>query len=279
MVTWENYEEYMILYVDGALNEADQKALLKFIHLHPELQGELKMYQSTVMMPDTTQVYANKEALLKPIPSGKIISIGNWRMYSAAAAVALIIWMAARWMQQGSTKEIDVENVVANENTLSPTTSNHLQPPPTTSNHLQPLPATSSHKASVIRRGESISIARHNVHSNTKDLVKEDASSNKTELETIKPISYEPENVVIETIQIDPIHITVSNEPLQDSNKEEQKENFLAWLPVESEKKEGLRGLKENISAKVEQAKIFQGTIKETALALKIGNKEFTINF
>jgi len=277
MVTWENYEEYMILHVDGELSDAERKALLEFLQVHPELQDELKMYQSARLMPDTALVYNGKEALLKPVPNGKVISLGQWWRYGAAAGVALVMLFAAsRWINNGNDTEAGDHKVAKTKtSTGNPSVSGPLHP---TQSSFDPK-GQPQINTPVIRREESISVARHSVHSNTKSQVIQNASSNKTELEIVKPVVYELEVASIEPALIDPVQIPVAEQVPQETRKEEYRKDFIARLPVDSEKKEGLRGLKENISAKVEQARSFPATIKETAVALKIGNKEFTINF
>jgi len=53
MVNLENYEEYMMMYADGELNEAETKALMDFVDANPELAKELEAYSATKLVPDT----------------------------------------------------------------------------------------------------------------------------------------------------------------------------------------------------------------------------------
>jgi len=271
MVTWENYEEYMILQIDGELSEEAQKALLEFMQLHPELQDEFKKFQAITLVPDTTLVYEGKAALLKPEPAGKIISLGQWRMYGAAAGVILIVLLfSSRWIRSGNKQSVNNTEIAGRQ---------PVQPEkPATAQ--QPLKQQPIKETPVTRPEESTSIARRGVHSNTKGLVKESASSLRTELEAIHPVRHELEVARREHLSVRLISPEVVQEAQPEVISTERKDSdFLAWLPVDSEKKEGLRGLKENISEKLEHAKKLPETIKETALALKIGNKEITINF
>ena len=70
MVNLENYEEYMMMYADGELNEAETKALMDFVAANPGLAKELEAYSATKLVPDTTMVYANKDQLMKAPPAG-----------------------------------------------------------------------------------------------------------------------------------------------------------------------------------------------------------------
>lgn len=90
MITWENYEEYIMMYADGELNPAAVDALMAFVNEHPELKKELAAYERTRMTPDTSMVFADKDVLLKPLPA-KRIAFPVWRKYSIAAGVAAII--------------------------------------------------------------------------------------------------------------------------------------------------------------------------------------------
>ena len=46
-ITPENYEEYLLLYVDNELTAAEKEMVDAFLIVHPELQIELDMLMST----------------------------------------------------------------------------------------------------------------------------------------------------------------------------------------------------------------------------------------
>ena len=85
----------------------------------------------------------------------------------------------------------------------------------------------------------------------------------------------------VATIARQPIAVADISLPVSDEEQiEELRSGFLAWLPVNEEKKEGLNNLKENLDGKIEQAKALKDNIKETNLAVRLGGKEFVvINF
>lgn len=95
MVNMENYKEYMLLYADRELSAEEEQALLQFVALHPHLQAELEAYAATRMQPDVSIVFAYKEQLLKTVPAGRSIGLGNWKLYAAAASVILFITLFA----------------------------------------------------------------------------------------------------------------------------------------------------------------------------------------
>ena len=89
MVNMDNYEEYMMLYADKELNEAEEKALLAFVAKHPELGTELKAYTATQLQPDNAIVFGEKDTLLKK-PAKRIALLYNWKFYATAACALLL---------------------------------------------------------------------------------------------------------------------------------------------------------------------------------------------
>ena len=94
MITWENYEEYMMMHADGELHPDEVQALMAFVSQHPELNTEMAAYDLTRLVPDTTEIFANKEALLKPLPAKRVIALPVWGRYSIAAGVAALICLS-----------------------------------------------------------------------------------------------------------------------------------------------------------------------------------------
>ncbi|MFN0276812.1 MAG: hypothetical protein ACKVPJ_13780, partial [Chitinophagales bacterium] len=67
-----NYEELMIDYIEGNLSDEQEKQLLQFIKIHPELKAELEVFELTKLKPDMSIVFANKE-MLKKQEAGRVI--------------------------------------------------------------------------------------------------------------------------------------------------------------------------------------------------------------
>ncbi len=95
MVTWQNYEEYMMMHADGELKPAEEQALMSFLYEHPELQHELAAFSMTKMIPDTTVTYAGKEKLMKPTGGAKRIAFPVWQRYAVAAGVAALLMVTS----------------------------------------------------------------------------------------------------------------------------------------------------------------------------------------
>src|ERR1035437_4860442 len=94
MITWENYEEYMMMHADGELRSDEEQELLAFVNKHPQLKKEMAVYELTRLTPDTTQVFAHKNSLLKPVTTKKTIAFPQWRKYSIAAGIAALIFIS-----------------------------------------------------------------------------------------------------------------------------------------------------------------------------------------
>lgn len=60
-----NYESYLLSYIDGELNEAEQAALELFLQKHPQFKQELELLEGVRVVPDETIVFENKAALYR----------------------------------------------------------------------------------------------------------------------------------------------------------------------------------------------------------------------
>jgi hypothetical protein len=96
----QTYEEYFILYADGELNESEKKAVEQFIQHNPDLAGEFGLIQDTVMKPDGSIIFENKELLFRDESEERKVLYMRWyRM--AAAAVLLLAFSVIGWLFLG----------------------------------------------------------------------------------------------------------------------------------------------------------------------------------
>lgn len=58
-----NYEEFLLSYIDGELNDEEQAAVAAFLQQHPEQAKELELLKATVLQPDKSLVFGNREEL------------------------------------------------------------------------------------------------------------------------------------------------------------------------------------------------------------------------
>ena len=94
-----NYEEFMISYLEGELDEVQQLELVRFLETHPELKADLDLFKQTVLHPDTSVVFENKEELKKK-ESGRVIPLMAFVKYSAAVAALLLLFIGIRLLNQ-----------------------------------------------------------------------------------------------------------------------------------------------------------------------------------
>ncbi|MBC8172638.1 MAG: hypothetical protein H7X71_01920, partial [Chitinophagales bacterium] len=96
-----NYEEWMIDYLEGNLTRQQEKQLTHFLEAHPELRAELELFQHTKLRPDMNLVFENKE-ILKKQETGRVITMASWKKYSIGVAAALLLFAGIRFMNTSS---------------------------------------------------------------------------------------------------------------------------------------------------------------------------------
>lgn len=95
-INLENYEAWMVDYIEGNLTIDQQKELNEFLVFHPELQKELEAFNMTKLTADNSVFFPNKEALKQPIGGGKVIAMHGWMRYAAAAAAVCTLFIGIR---------------------------------------------------------------------------------------------------------------------------------------------------------------------------------------
>jgi hypothetical protein len=270
MVSLSNYEEYMLLHIDGELSEAEDKAFIAFLDMHPELMEELRDYQATMLTPDMSQVFTTKESLLRPEPKGRVISLTSWQRYGAAAGIILLVLLfASKWMNNGEDVQRSIP-AVAKQETVTPVAPSVSTTPPKEETKT-PKPA--------LQETSAPAIVKESVHSTTPTAVAKEEGLEKMKIGTIRELSEQTAlNIVaLEKIELgeDAYAITTPEEM-----HEEKRTDLLALLPVSEEKKEGLYSLKNNLDAKLDQARKIKDNLKDTEVGVRIGGRElFVINF
>jgi len=84
-----NIEEYLLLLMDGELNDADEMEVMAFIESSPEHKALLDEYLLTKLETETI-LFEDKELLLKQEPA--VVSFNRKKVYTAwAAAIAILI--------------------------------------------------------------------------------------------------------------------------------------------------------------------------------------------
>lgn len=107
-ITINNYEEWMIDYIEGNLSNDQRKQLAEFLEFHPELKAELELFEQTKLHPDTNLVFANKE-LLKKKENGRVITMMSWVKYSVAVAAVLMVFIGVRYFNNDTAQPMAIK--------------------------------------------------------------------------------------------------------------------------------------------------------------------------
>ena len=107
-ITINNYEEWMIDYVEGNLSNDQRRQLAEFLEFHPELKAELELFGQTKLQPDTKVVFANKEVLKKQ-EGGRVITMMSWVKYSTAIAAVLMVFVGIRFFNNNSSEPVAIK--------------------------------------------------------------------------------------------------------------------------------------------------------------------------
>lgn len=279
MVNKDNYEEYMLLYADGELSEAEVKALLAFVDQHPELCGELEAYNSTRLVPDTNIVFANKDSLMKSSGGGKVIGLGKWWMYAAAACVLLF---AVLIINNNNTTTIDSTSVaIKQESKTDPTIT------PDTTKEIHSMPVSPVVHENAIARKENAKRPTLNPEKQVAIPQPETpheavAHQEKPQQPEVQPTLIQPQHEEPAPIaKAEPQHLPVTEQPSANeaitTQVLKEKKGILAWLPIKKEKTEGLTTLGDVVNEKIEKIKEVKNNIKDSEVSFKIGNKELFI--
>ena len=95
-ITMQNYEEWMIDYIEGNLTPEQEKAMHEFLAFHPELRAELELFNHTRLTPETV-AFPDKAALKHEEPAGRVITMFSWVRYAAAAAAVVAVFIGIRY--------------------------------------------------------------------------------------------------------------------------------------------------------------------------------------
>lgn len=93
-----NYEEWLLLYVDNELNTAQKQAVEIFAASNPLIQKELELLRQTQLQPEKHIVFPDKSLLYRKEETSHrpVIAIRWWRIAAAAAMITAV--SATAWM-------------------------------------------------------------------------------------------------------------------------------------------------------------------------------------
>jgi hypothetical protein len=113
-----NFDEFCIASVEGLLDPNQEKRLLDYIEMNPELEKNLVTYRNMKLTPDYSVVFENKNSLKKQ--GGKLVHVRFlYFAVSIAAAIIFIIWLlpAGRETGQLTAKVNELEILIPQKTT------------------------------------------------------------------------------------------------------------------------------------------------------------------
>lgn len=119
-ITLNNYEEYLLSYVDGELDEQETAALMRFLQAHPDKRKELALLQAVVLPAEEEISFPQKQSLYrKEEPKAQKVFILKRYPWLSAAAAACIALLAV-WALQPGNKAKTGNDMAAVDNTTPP---------------------------------------------------------------------------------------------------------------------------------------------------------------
>ena len=86
-ISMNNYEEWLISYIDNELTEQETKDVERFVAAHPSVKKELELFQKTKLQPEAV-AFPGIESLYRKEEKAKVIAI-SWRRIAVAAALLI----------------------------------------------------------------------------------------------------------------------------------------------------------------------------------------------
>ncbi len=299
MITWENYEEYMVMHADGELLPEQEQALMSFLYEHPDLQAELTAFTMTKMVPDTTETYALKDTLLRPETAAKpvVMALPLWRRYAVAAAVvAMLAVPGYRYMMQPSVTNGQEYGAVAvntgktlpvagnnNPATVATATSAAEQVTHVGANSpavaaVATLPAAQSRPVRATRTTKAVRVGTTNTPRTTADSrVLAIAATDISPLEVVatQPIKISEKNfvpVVTNTLPL-AIEYTESNDESVAAG------SLLDKVPMSDTRRNGMKSFVADVATGYSRVSNVTQEIAQASLSFKIGKKQLKVSF
>lgn len=306
MITWENYEEYMMLHADGELTRAEEQELMSFVYEHPELANELAAFSMSKMIPDTTQMYAAKKSLLKKEPV-RVVAFPHWQRYAVAAGVVILLSVAGvRFFTsqpahtsdgyvQNDKKEMDEAAVVAvNGGSFT------AQPAHVASGSVQDDEKERDEAPVVAVNGGSFTAQpTHRASSSVQDDKKVGVPTHRDSHRDYSAVRDDkkviaPSAVAVEAIDRLPAEYVgminndrkifspgaVTNMPTATIYiEEEQKRSFLDKLPIDELKKGGLENVATAVATGYDKVNAIRQGISEASITVRVEKRKLILSF
>jgi hypothetical protein len=121
-----NYEEWLVMYIDDELNAEQRKDVEQFAILHPQIHEELALLQQTKLQAEQTIIFPDKELLYRRTEKVRVVYF-NWRRI-AVAAVLLIAVGTTALLVYNKKPAAQTDKIVSaptkNQKTITPVVTN-----------------------------------------------------------------------------------------------------------------------------------------------------------
>jgi anti-sigma factor RsiW len=276
MVTWQNYEEYMMMLVDGELSSHDEKELMAFVSQHPQLKSELAAFNMVKLEPATDIVFENKEKLMKSVSTKRVIALPVWQRYSIAAGVAAIIFISLfRLNKEDNT----IASVVApvSARTVAPAAPEQVKKMEKVEKAVEPAPVTSEFATNEVVKRPAFNNSGVAVK-HRKTIVKQQmiASAKQESINEIALAGPMPiDNLPTATAALNEAPALA----LVGEVDQQEKGSFLKNLGIEEGKREGMEAVATAVTNTLNKVQSIKDNIDSRSLSVKIENKRLILSF
>lgn len=131
-IDMNNYEEWLLCYIDNELTAEEIKDVERFVAAHPEAKKELELLQRAKLQPEAIS-FPNKESLYRKEEKAKVLPVRWWRaaaavLLIAASAVSVYILNDKPAKQEGSVAKTTNGTKQTTPSVGSKTTNDAIQP-------------------------------------------------------------------------------------------------------------------------------------------------------
>jgi hypothetical protein len=202
-ITFTNYEEWLLLYVDQEVTPAQKTAIEQFAAAHSAIAEELYVLQQTKSEPEETIVFANKESLFRSEETTRRVLPIAWRRIAIAAILLLAISLTSLFIinsrKPGSiAKPIAFSQPdTAKTNTVDPLVNSKNQTDPadqiiTTTIDSQPSSAGLKTAIAIKSDGKEMATAKKTIENTSIVMSKDETSTTTTITDPSDEPTYQP---------------------------------------------------------------------------------------
>ncbi len=281
MITWENYEEYIMMYADGELQPAEIEALMAFVEQHPELKKELEQYGQVRLVPDADIVFVDKASLQRPSPS-KRMAFPLWTRYSVAAAVLLLIATALfRFMNPG-TQVSEIAKVDTAKQVPVPVTNDRAPQVAEAKENTAIAQDSAIAATPVIRNNNTRAVV---IHKSVKEQMKKEGEMPMPVLrQAMEPIEELTMAVVKEmpSAKAAPVEPEIREVPaytLAADEEETGKSTFLDRLPIDDLKRNQVKNIAGAVSDAYNEVRAAREDLYRKSISIRVEKKRLLISF